>query len=321
MNRRDILKLGAITAGAGAGLPGCAVPKPVAEMRGAEGAAAFNAMLDEQLKPLEGPGLLARLAAFEAKKPLTAEAEEALADKDAMFRRMLGSILVTQAFRELPEETQREPAVQARMWKHVDDISGTVYETGEMLASLDANERAAFKKQLRARPELAMELGEALDTRSARAGLSGARRRQLRQMMSQTAFRLHHGDPTSIIDEYVDKIDKLRETSARDAAVLERAEVIGERDFWRHQHLRVDDPATANTAPAAPATSGPTAPADPEDRELGAPPAGPPAMAALLTNAARRAARHGHCHVVTSIGARVVQLDKAYYEQHFELRE
>ena len=52
MKRRDVIKLGAVAAGASAGVPGCAVPKLVSTLHGADGAAAFNAMLDAQLTKL-----------------------------------------------------------------------------------------------------------------------------------------------------------------------------------------------------------------------------------------------------------------------------
>ena len=52
MKRRDVIKLGAVAAGAGV-LPSCAVPKMLGSMQGADGAAAFNAVLDEQLGKLD----------------------------------------------------------------------------------------------------------------------------------------------------------------------------------------------------------------------------------------------------------------------------
>ena len=107
MKRRDALKLGAAVAGVGI-LPSCAVPKPVAEMAGGAGAGEFNAMLDEHLGNLAKPGLLDNIVAARAKRELTPAQRDGIAEKDAMFRRVLGTVLVTQAFRELPETTRNE---------------------------------------------------------------------------------------------------------------------------------------------------------------------------------------------------------------------
>src|SRR5687768_4513029 len=127
MKRRDVVKLGAVAAAATAGVPGCTVPKMLGSLRGADGAAAFNAMLDEQLGALDGASnLLGKLVEGQTRKPLSAEKNAKLAEKDAMFRRMLSTVLITQAFRELPEETQAEPAVQERMWQHYDQIGSSI---------------------------------------------------------------------------------------------------------------------------------------------------------------------------------------------------
>lgn len=241
------MKLGAIAAGATVGVPGCAVPKMLANLVGADGAAQFNAMLDDQLGRLEKPGFLQRLVTEQTQKPLSPEAEAKIEKKDAMFRRMLGTLLISQGFRELPPETQLEPAVQDRMWKHWDQIGSSVYETSDMLAALDPGERDNIQKMLRERPDLPMVLGENLDARAANVGISKKRRRQLRSMMSQTSFRLRHGDPASIIEEYSGKIERLRASSERDGDAIDLASKLGEREFWRYQHLIAKREATMPT--------------------------------------------------------------------------
>jgi hypothetical protein len=200
------------------------------------------------------------------------EVEAKLAEKDALFRRMIGTLLVTQGFRELPVETQLDPAVQARMWDHMDEIGATVFEVTDTLAALDETHRARLRTVLDRQPDLPMDVGELIDAQAAGAGISGARRRQLRQMMSQTAFRLRHGDPGSIIDEYVDKVARVTEATGRHGDALRLAKQLGERSFWRYQHLLAQQdaqppppapaPAPAPPVPApAPAPAQPAAPA------------------------------------------------------------
>jgi hypothetical protein len=318
MKRRDVIKLGAVAAGAAVAVPGC-VPRPVNAMSGPSGGAEWNAMLDEQLRPLQGPGLLHRLV--KASRDVSEESRAKLVEKDAMFRRLLSTVLITQSFRELPKETQAAPDVQARMWSHLDQINGTVFELGDMLASLDADARANVRKKLRDKPDLPDALAQALDARAASAGLSRRRRLQLRRMLSETAFRLKNADPSSIIDEYVAKVDRLRETTTRDAAAIEIAEKLGERSFWKAQRLQADDPAAgsgapATTAPAAPGTTAPPAPA-PSGPPGMTPMTTPPSMAEVLTKSARSAARRGDCHTIEVLRPKVQELDPVYYNQHF----
>lgn len=241
MKRRDVMKIGAVAAGAGVGVPGCAVPRLVSNMSGPDGAAQFNAMLDRQLAEMARPGLLQRLigATGPARSP---EQAGRLAEKDALFRRMLGTLLVTQGFRELPVETQLDPAVQERMWGHMEEIGATVFEVTDTLAALDEPQRAQLRSVLGQRQDLPMELGEMIDAQAANAGISGARRMQLRRMMSQTSFRLRHGDPGSIIDEYVEKVARMNESTERHGDALRIAKQLGERSFWRYQHLLAQDP-------------------------------------------------------------------------------
>jgi len=343
MKRRDVVKLGAVAAGAGLGVPGCSVPKLIGQLHGTDGAAAFNAMLDEQLGKLEKPGLLHRMVESRTKKQLTEAQRERIAEKDALFRRMLGTVMITQAFRELPEETRSEAAVQERMFRHWDQIGSTVFEISDMLAALEPKERAQVKSQLEKHPDMPMELGEMLDARSQQAGLSTTRRLQLRKMMSQTAFRLKNGHASSLIDEYVAKVDKLRTTDERNAAAIELATKLGERGFWRRQQQLAADPpgATPTTpaqAPPAPPPPSPppappvgTAPAQPQVPQ--APPAQPPGtqapgttppvqpgqepMPVLLHKSARTAARRGDCRAIGILGKRIHELDATYYETSF----
>lgn len=266
MKRRDVMKLGAAAAGAGL-MPGCAAPRLLESLSGSSGAAEFGAVLDQQLAALSQPGFLQRIMALEGAAPRSPETEAKIAEKDALFRRLLGSLLVTQGFRELSPETQLEPAVQDRMWSHMDEVGETVFEVSDMLAALDDRQRAQVQKILRDRPDLPMALGEAIDTRAAGAGISMRRRHQLRKMMSQSGFRLRTSDVGTVIDEYVRKVEKVRSRDDHDATTLEMAKQLGERSFWRHQALLAAQatapstaPATSTAAPGATPSNAPPAP-------------------------------------------------------------
>jgi hypothetical protein len=283
MKRRDVMKVSAVTAGAAAGLPGCAVPRMMADLAGIDGARQFNVMLDEQTARMEGPGLLQRLLATQvpelARVARTPEAAAELDEKDELFRQMLGSLLITQGFRDLPTETQLEPAVQERMWTHMDEIGETVFKVGELLASLDGSQRDKVQQYLRDRPTLPMAMGEALDTQAAAAGISVRRRLQLRKMMTQASFRLRNGDPGAIIDEYAQKVQKVRARTTTDAEALAYAQQLGDKAFWRYQHLLQQQPDAAGTT--GPPGGGPPIATPPPGAGPGVPPPGaaaPPTM-------------------------------------------
>jgi hypothetical protein len=287
MKRRTVLKVGAVAAGAGIGVPGCSLPKLVGSLHGDDGAATFNAMLDDQLGRLSKPGLLHRLVEERTQRPMSEDQRAALAEHDAMFRRMLGTLLVSQGFRDLPQETQVHDAVQARMRGHLPEMGTTIYATSDLLASLDASQRASVRKALRDDPGLPMSLGEALDERSARTGISTKRRLQLRSTIVQSAFRLKHGDPGTVIDEYVGKVERLRASDTNDALVLDVSTKLGEKEFWRTQRLRAADDTTPPPASAVP----PAAPVEPMLQ--------PPGLAPIRSASNEKAARDLYAHALT----------------------
>jgi hypothetical protein len=272
------------------------------------------------------PGMLHRLIGADPDRARSPAAAAALAEKDELFRRMLGTLLVTQGFRELPVETQLEPAVQERMWGHLDEIGATVFEVGDALAALDEPARKDVRTKLGKQPDLPMDLGEMIDAQAASAGISSARRMQLRRMMSQSAFRMRHGDPGSIIDEYVGKVERVRESGEAHGDALRLSKQLGERSFWRYQHLLAQapgagaplpPPGTPGTPPAPPFTPPPVAPPPVATPPPVAVPLAKPSMAETLTRNARSAANRGDCKTVEALRGRVMSLDGAYYEANF----
>jgi hypothetical protein len=202
-----------------------------------------------------------------------------------------------------------------------------VFDITDMLASLDPTQRAKVRTTLQEQPDLPMELGEMLDVRAQRVGMSTTRRLQLRKMMAQTAFRLKNGHASSMIDEYVTKVDKLRTTDERNAAAIDFSSKLGERAFWRHQHLVAGDQPGAQAPPAGPpgqlpAQPPPLAPQPPPPPAQPVPqvPAGPPVqepMQVLLHKSARSAAKRGDCRAIEILGKRVRELDAEYYRTAF----
>jgi hypothetical protein len=261
MKRRELLKLGAV-ATAATQLPldaGCVVPPAATTTRSPTAPADFLAKLDGQLAGVDGADFVDRFMRPRMETEPSPKQQAMLKERDAMFRRMLRTLIITQGFRDEEPETQFDPQVQARMFSHMDEVGSTVFEVSDMIGSLSSDHRAKLKRTLKAQPDLPMAIAEAIDSQASRAGISGKRRLQLRQMMANATFRLRHGDPNTLIDEYVAKVERVRVSGSADAKALDLAQKMGERAFWKYQqHLAQDAGTQPNTPPTAapPPTSG-----------------------------------------------------------------
>ena len=278
MKRRELLKLGAV-ATAATQLPfetGCALPPQAATTRSPTAPTDFLAKLDGQLASMDGADFVHRFMRGQMNTEPTPKQQAKLQESDAMFRRMLRTLLITQGFRDEQPETQFDPAVQARMFDHMDEVGSTVFEVSDMIGSLSAEHRVKLKNTLKAQPDLPMAIAEAIDAQASRAGVSGKRRLQLRQMMMTATFRLRHGDPNTLIDEYVAKVERVRVSGSADAKALDLAQKMGERAFWKYQQHLAQDGGTQPTTPAAAAPYDPAAPPPPP------PPMAPPGSVAPM---------------------------------------
>ncbi|MEO8844800.1 MAG: hypothetical protein ABI591_23635 [Kofleriaceae bacterium] len=279
MKRRELLKLGAIATVA-TQLPldaGCVVPQAATAPSPAV-PSDFLARLDGQLAGVAGADFVQRFIHDQLKTEPTPKQQAMLEDRDAMFRRMLRTLLITQGFRDEAPETQFDPQVQARMFDHMDEVGTTVFAVSDMLAGLSAEHRTKLKHTLKAKPDLPMAIAEAIDGQAARAGVSGKRRLQLRQMMMNATFQMRHGDPNSLIDEYVAKVERVRVSGSTDAKSLDFAQKLGERAFWKYQQQLAQDAGTQPAPPATPAMPGPAplpAGADPAAVDSALPPPAP----------------------------------------------
>jgi hypothetical protein len=172
---------------------------------------------------------------------------------------MLRTLVITQGFRDLSVESQIESDVQARMASHMDEIDATVFEVADRLAAIDAAQHARVQSALRDQPDLAMQIGEAVDAHAAAAGLSRARRRQLRTMMMQTAFRLKHEAPGTLVDAYTQKVTRMRQDGDKSALALAVSERIGRQAFWAYQKRVAQAPGAAPQRAAPGAAPAPAA--------------------------------------------------------------
>jgi hypothetical protein len=262
MKRRELLKLGAAataaTAGTTLGGPGCGtLPRALEGMAGVPSPESYLAMLDRQLPVVDQADFVDRFVTDKVGGARSPDVTAAVAERDALFRRMLRSLLISQSFRDLPLETQLHPAVQERMMGHLEEVSGTVFAVSDMLASQGDDVRAGVRRALAEDPDLPMTISATIDRHASAAGISMKRRLQLRRMMSHSAFRMRNSDPGVVIDEYVARIERYRPHGDKDPEALDLAQRLGERAFWRYQKQlaaqgRPSGPPGAQAAPAAP---------------------------------------------------------------------
>lgn len=258
MKRRDFLAAGTAAGGAAAiGGAGCA---DRLERLAAPTSESFLQLLDRQLPAIDQSRFVERFVSEAARGPLSDAARARVEESDALFRRMLRTLFISQSFRDLSRETQLEPAVQDRMMDHIAEIGATVFDVSNLLAGLGEAQRREVQDALNGRPDLPMDLAEALDQRAGAVGVDRQRRHQLRGMMRQAAFRLRNGDPGSVIDEYVAKVERVQARAENDAAALALAEKVGERAFWHGQKRAQRQGAATNWAQSAPGQPPPQPP-------------------------------------------------------------
>ena len=258
MKRRELLKFSAgIAAGAALGTAGCAMPgvRQVGDRLVPEDIDAFLGGWDSHLAEIGQSKFVEGFAAGYHGRPLSADQLQDLEPSETLCRRMLHTLVLTQSFRDLSEDSQRHPEVQKRMLDNAQEINDTVFAVSTHLEGMDASQRKAIQEALLRRPDLAMEIAETFDGAAARAGMTGRRRVQLRSMMTQTSFRLSKADPGTVIDECVGKVKRVSEPRRAEMLSSLTAAQAGNEAFFRSGQSDYGTTPTGPTPAAAPDTS------------------------------------------------------------------
>jgi hypothetical protein len=278
MDRRELLGAGALAGVGMAGSTGCSansalIGEPAMAQPDLD---AFIVNLDSSMQSIRTSTFVAGFAEKLGGRAIPHDRVHEVAQKEQMFRDVLGTLFLTQSFRDLPRESQMHPEVQRRMVSEIDKIDGTVFEVANLLENLSGRERTDLQRVLRKHPELAMQIAETVDEQAATAGISRERRLQLRSMMTQAAFRLRHHPPGVLIDEYVAKVRRATTQAGAQFDLAMRVAVeSGERAFWE-QHMA----AGAGIPLAASTRRPPSTWTDPDDPEVI-----PPGSAVIKTGA------------------------------------
>ncbi|MCB9693888.1 MAG: hypothetical protein H6736_18920 [Alphaproteobacteria bacterium] len=118
------------------------------------------------------------------------------------------AMLLASTFRDLPEEHQRHPDVQAWVRSESSRMVRATYEMGAFLDGLGPDERQRISTHLRAHPERADELVSGLELEATRRGAHRQRGKQARHILETVSFRTRTQGVGSMIDEHVDRLDR-----------------------------------------------------------------------------------------------------------------
>src|SRR5262245_34381497 len=117
MDRRELLRAGALAGVGIAGSTGCAshsglIAGPPQWEPDLDG---YVANLDGSMQASQSSTFVAGFTEKLGGRPVPGERMHEVARREALFRDVLGSLFLTQSFRDLPREAQVHPEVQRRM--------------------------------------------------------------------------------------------------------------------------------------------------------------------------------------------------------------
>ena len=231
MERRDLLKLGALAGATGlTGLGGssCLLPRilfdndPLAlpDMD------VFLAALDHGVDHIEGWSPAAG----------DAEGGESNRPVDRLSRKALKTLFLTAMFSDLPPEGQMHPGMQERIRRATPDIDEAVFGMTERVRSRTPDEWKATQAVLRGPTNPGMLVADKIDRHAAACALPMRRRLQTRAMFAHVDGRLRKQPPGLLVDEIVTKVDKLRERGGSPEEFQQKmSSRIGEQAFQEHQ--------------------------------------------------------------------------------------
>lgn len=228
MDRRDVLKAGAVATLSGSG---CASllsnPGSVSsgEMDG------FLASLDTAMDSIGNGKFFERFLPTSQSEELARRAKHG----EELTKKTLRSLLLVGTLRELPEEQLAHEGVQKRLRDSMGEFDDAMFGMSSLLENLSPTERAEVSKALQADPQLGMRVMGAVDQEAATFGVSMKQRTQLRALSAHTCARLRHS-PELTLTEYTGKMNKVAARhGARAQAERNAAAVIGSALLWQNQ--------------------------------------------------------------------------------------
>jgi hypothetical protein len=226
MDRRDLLKLGAL---AGVGGSGCASLLTNPASVGAGEMDGFLGALDSAMESVLG------VKGFDRFLPATPNAAQAAKVKAAegLTKKTMRSLLLVGTLQELPPEQIVHDGVQQRLRNSMGEFDDAMFGMTSMLEGLSPSDRANVSKALRDDPNLGMRIMGAIDEDASAFGVSFKQRTKLRAISAQACARLRQS-PDLAISEYTGKVRKVEARhGARSEAERQGAAAISSALIWQ----------------------------------------------------------------------------------------
>jgi len=240
MDRRDFLEKGGLFGAAGLASAASGTIDPALEHWKGLGAMARISPpdMDEYLAQIDAG--MEQLANLPLDDRFPGRSPEAEARRD-LVRKALRTLYLTGMVGDLTVEAQTHSGIQKRLWDTAPEIDDTILSMTEYLSGLTVTEKADLQKVLRHKDNPAMQISEGLTDAGALLGMSTHRRIQTRAMVTQISWRLRNQPPDLVIGEYLEKVEKLKDSPAREIRDERRiASLLGEKMFWKTHEMQAD---------------------------------------------------------------------------------
>jgi len=304
MDRRDVLKLGAVATLGGSSCAGL-LSNPSAV--GAAELDGFLASLDGAMASIGGGKFFDAFLPAQKSPELAARAEHG----EALAKKTLRSLLLVGTLSELPPEHLGHEGVQQRLRESMGEFDDAMFGMTSLLEQLSPTDRAELSQALKEDPQLGMKVMSGVDQQAAEFGVSLKQRTKLRALSTHACTRLRQS-PDLMIAEYTGKMHKV---AARNGGRAEAERIaaanLGSAMMWQ---------AADGETPGGLTPPPPPPPIDPNEGrggtgsiETGAPPLAndPP----LVRPAERRGPRASHVLLTTggiALGLTAVSIGVGY---------
>ena len=230
MDRRDVLKLGAL---ASVGSSGCASLLSNPASVGTGEMSGFLSALDDAMGAVAADRSFDRYLAHDEDPEATARVKRS----EELTKKTLRSLLLVGTVQELPPALMAHEGVQQRLRSSMGEFDDAMFGMTSMLEGLSTSERASVSKALRDDPQLGMRIMGSLDEEAAAFGVSLKQRTKLRAVSTQACARLRQS-PDLAIAEYTGKMHKVaarhgaRAEAERRAAAAIGSSLVFEGQEW-----------------------------------------------------------------------------------------
>ena len=157
-------------------------------------------------------------------------------DGESLGRKVMVSLYMAGMFGDLSVENQIYPGMQDRLWAAQPTMDEALDEMTDFVNRQRPEDLARVRTTLHTKPDVLRDIIGVVDSEAERSGVSEPRRAQLRAMLTDVGWRLENQPPGLIVDEYVNKVEKVTASDVEDAARQRWLKArYGEEIFWQAQ--------------------------------------------------------------------------------------